>query len=738
MTEKPDKFYAHSLEGQPPEKWQPLEEHLESVAKMAAEFAKPFESEEWGFNAGWLHDLGKATNAFQSYLLRCNELDDVEYDSDGSISNHASTGAAWSEQNCGVCAGRILAYLSAGHHAGLSDWHTDKTGNAALPCRLQEGRINLKHIGNYSAMMAQHFRKVQKAPSFVNKPDDFHLWIRMLFSCLVDADYLDTEEFMNPKTKGIRGRYPGLVNLSRRFIDAVAELEKTAKASSVNTIRKEIRLACEQAARLERGLFSLTVPTGGGKTLSALAFAFHHVLHHSKHKFRRIIYVIPYTSIIEQTAQTLAKIFGRENVVEHHSNLSPEKETDRSRMASENWDAPIIITTNVQFFESLYAAKSSRCRKLHNIINSIIILDEAQLLPAKWLVPCVNIINQLAENYGVSLVLATATQPLLPGIRSVTEIIPEHLELYRRLKRTIIHPPLSMDHLPDWTKLAKKLILHHQVLCIVNTRRDCYDLYKAMPEGTVHLSALMCGRHRSAVIRLIKQRLKKGLSLRVISTQLVEAGVDIDFPVVYRALAGLDSVAQAAGRCDREGKLTESGVPGQVYIFVPPNSAPPGLLRKGEDKMREILMEPGLDLQHPDTFYLYFQQFYSAINDIGANWLHDLLVRDAIPNLAFQFRTAGKQFQIVEDTGQQPVFVYYGKSRKWLKELQTIGPTRKNLRFLQRYTVNLSKWNFEKAKTQGLVEDMWQGEYWCWAPKYDRCLGVDIFGDGWTPDDLII
>ncbi|MDD3276295.1 MAG: CRISPR-associated helicase Cas3' [Kiritimatiellales bacterium] len=730
-------FYAHSKENQPPETWQPLDEHLKNVADLAADFAKPFESEDWAWDAGWLHDLGKATNAFQAYLRRCNELDDSEYDADGSISNHASAGAAWAEEQQGALIGRILAYLSAGHHAGLPDWYSTETGNAALPCRLEEGQRNLEYIRDFSKSVAANLKTVKRPPGFVKVPADFHLWIRMLFSCLTDADFLDTERFMSPDRVLDRGAFPNIGTLADRFFQALDKLEQDAPKTSVNLIRSEIRQACEAAAIQQRGLFSLSVPTGGGKTLSAVAFALRHVLHHKQHGFRRIIYVIPYTSIIEQTAKTLSGIFGRESVVEHHSNLSPEKETTRSRMAAENWDAPIIVTTNVQFFESLFSAKSSRCRKLHNMVNSIVILDEAQLLPTKWLAPCVTAINQLVKNYGVTLILATATQPALPGLNEVTEIIPAELNLYERLKRTDIRFPQDMSRRTEWKETAEVLKSHEQVLCVVNTRRDCYDLFRLMPEGTIHLSALMCGRHRSAVIRLIKNRLRKGLPIRVVSTQLVEAGVDIDFPSVYRALAGLDSVAQAAGRCNREGRLNDEGALGQVHVFIPPKPAPPGLLRKGEDKLREMASVAGFDSQNPEVFERYFKLFYTAVNDTGAAWLHDLLVKDAIPNLAFQFRTAGQQFQIIEDQGQRVVFVRYGKSEKWLKQLSCIGPTRENMRALQRYSVNLSKWNFERAKADGLIEDLWKEEYWCWVPEYDRCIGLDIFGGGWSPSDLI-
>ena len=724
-------FYAHSRDGRPPATWQPLEEHLRAVARRAAEFAAQFSSSDWAWNAGWLHDLGKATNAFQAYLQRCNGLDDSAYDVDGSQSNHASTGAAFAEDTLEL-PGRILAYLLAGHHAGLPDWHSAETGNAALPCRLPEGRNNLETIRAYAAEVQKQIHPLARPPDFVRQPERFHLWMRMLFSCLVDADFLNTEEFNDQEKTATRGTFPTLGSLTGRFFQALEKMEHAAPKTSVNTIRAEIRQACEAAAEKPSGLFSLAVPTGGGKTLSAMAFALRHALKYGK---QRIIYVIPYTSIIEQTAKTLAEIFGRENVVEHHSNLAPARETERSQMASENWDAPIIVTTNVQFFESLYAAKSGRCRKLHNIVNSVVILDEAQLLPPELLTPCVDAMNQLARCYGVTMVLATATQPALPNLDPLTEIIPTELKLYERLKRTEIMLPKNMTEQLAWKDVAAQLQRHEQVLCVVNTRRDCYDLFKMMPAGTIHLSALMCGAHRSAIIRWIKARLRRDLPTRVTSTQLVEAGVDMDFPVVYRALAGLPSIAQAAGRCNREGKLNDAGQLGQVHVFVPPKSAPSGLLRKGEDLMKEMPAIAGFDPQKPEYFTRYFDLFYPRINDTGSQF-HALLVRDVIPDLQFQFRTTAAEFKLIDDSAQQAVIVEYGHCKHWLDQVRAIGPTRENMRALQRNTVNITKRAFDTAVRTGFVTELWPG-IWLWIGGYKRDTGLDLFSDVLPPEDLI-
>jgi len=724
--------YAHSKESEPPEKWQTLEDHLKKVAEKAAECAAKFQAADWGWNAGWLHDLGKAAEAFQAYLLRSNGLDDSEYDEAGhGRVNHSSAGAAFAEEAFDKIIGLTLAYLAAGHHTGLPDYFSADTGRAALAFRLGEGKQNLSQIRATAEEIGKQLRPVDRPPAFV-KSNNFHLWLRMLFSCLVDADFIDTENFMNPDQGKVRGGFSSLEVLKPVFDSHMQKMANAAPDTPVNAARREVLAACREAAHQDPGLFSLTVPTGGGKTLSGMAFALDHAVIHGK---SRIIYVIPYTSIIEQTANVLADIFGTENVVEHHSNLDPEKETPRSRLAAENWDAPIIVTTNVQFFESLYSARPGRCRKLHNIVNSVVILDEAQLLPPNLLTPCVDAINQLVKNYDATLVLSTATQPALPGLDQPREIVADPAALYNRLKRTQIDFPTDPNIPSRWEDIAEELQQHDQVLCVVNTRRSCYDLYKLMPEGTIHLSALMCGQHRSEEIRKIKQQLKNSRPIHVISTQLVEAGVDIDFPVVYRAIAGLDSIAQAGGRCNREGKLNEQGKMGGVKVFVPPKLSPRGLLRKGEDTTREMYNLTDFNPQDPAEYTRYFKMFYSKVNDTGRNFMN-WLQQDA-PEGKVQFRTAANKFKLIDDQAQQSIFVRYGDCDKWLDELRRIGPKRQQMRKLQRYTVNLSKRDFDRSKFDGLVEEIWKG-YWLWIGKYDHSHGLDLFGAGWAPEDLTV
>jgi CRISPR-associated endonuclease/helicase Cas3 len=721
-------LYAHSLEGRSVKEWQPLAVHSENVAAMAEKFAKGFSSGNWAWNAGLLHDIGKAAVEFQAYLARQNGLDDENYDNVGHRHiNHSSAGAAFAVQKFNEFVGLTLAFLAAGHHAGLPDWFETDSGNAALRIRIEEGQKNLDAIRTKAEEISKNLRTLTKPPDFV-KPANFHLWVRMLFSALVDADYLDTEAFMQPGQAKKRKGFSTLIQLKNVF-DRYMETFKPN--TPVNQIRSQVLSECRRAAAKPSGLFSLTVPTGGGKTLSAMAFALDHAQIHNKN---RIIYVIPFTSIVEQTSETLANIFGVDNVVEHHSNLEPDRETQRSRLASENWDAPIVVTTNVQLFESLFGAKSRHTRKLHHIVNSVIILDEAQLIPPKWLVPCVDVMNQLTRDYGVTIVLATATQPALEHLDQTTEIIPDPSILYQQLKRTQINMPSDFNQPCTWEKMATELQTHRQVLCVVNTRRDCYELFSLMPDGAVHLSALMCGQHRSQVIQQIKKKLNDGLPICVISTQLVEAGVDIDFPVVYRALAGLDSIIQTGGRCNREGKLKKEGKLGVVNVFVPPKPTPRGLLRKGEDTTREMYASLDLDLNSPKVVTSYFRSFYSRVNDTGATWLKNRLIK----NVPFvHFRTAAKEFKFIDDQTQQSVFVQFQESGRWLDELRRIGPTHENMRRLQRYVVNLSKSDFLNAKANGLLEEIWKG-LWLWIGPYDSTKGLSLFHASWAPEDLLI
>jgi len=451
----------------------------------------------------------------------------------------------------------------------------------------------------------------------------------MIFSCLVDADFLATENFMNPAQANFRGNVsaPTISDLQQR-LENFLKTKFGAPRSEVAKIREEVRADCLEAAKKLQGIFTLSVPTGGGKTLSSLAFALKHA---RLHGLERVIYAIPFTSIIEQTAAVFRDALGDDAVLEHHCNFV-EKDADetdagetkfsRAKLLSENWNAPIIVTTNVQFFESLFASKPSRCRKLHNLAKSVIILDETQTIPPKYLRPCVRVLNELVKNYGATVVSCTATQPALTSERlgdakldNPTEIIRADRNLHERLKRVKIE---KISEKQTTESLAEKLAKERQVLAIVNTKRDARNVFeelkKCLPsedaENVFHLSTNLCAEHRSQILEKIRKRLRDGNACRVVSTQLVEAGVDVDFPCVFRAIAGIDSIAQAAGRCNREGKILGDG--GRVYVFEMEKDPEIAFLKMAANAGREIFSteENGGDLLSEKVVNKYFEALY--------------------------------------------------------------------------------------------------------------------------------
>ncbi len=595
-----------------------LTDHAKGVAQLAGKFANYFSSKGWGYAVGIAHDAGKETQEWQKYLCQKSGYD-VEAHLEGKPGKveHSCCGAKLSEELFDKGIGRVLGYCIAGHHAGLPDWYPDEAGGqSALSFRLQ----NVKTDGLSIELKDKVIKSKPSTPPWQFDADslDISLWIRMLFSSLVDADFLDTEAYMEEEKTQQRGGYMSMRSLLEQFNSYMAVKVSTADKTPVNVLRQEVLSDCRKAAELDPGLFSLTVPTGGGKTLSSLGFALEHAV---KHNLQRVIYVIPYTSIIEQNADVFKKAVGSEQVIEHHSNLDENDSTAKSRLSAENWDAPIIVTTSVQFFESLFASKPSRCRKIHNIVGSVVVLDEAQLVPVEYLAPILQTMDLLHRRYRVSFVISTATQPAFEsregfkGVpkNSIREIIRNVPRLYERLRRVTIEPPKDLGKITSWEDLATELIKEEQVLCVVSDRRSCRELHKLMPKGTFHLSALMCGQHRSEVIEEIKQKLKNKESVRVISTQIVEAGVDIDFPVVYRALSGLDSIAQAAGRCNREGSLAGKG---RVVVFVPPSKSPPGILRKASETTVSMLKTGDIDPLGYCAFGKFFSELYWKVNSL--------------------------------------------------------------------------------------------------------------------------
>ena len=736
-----------------------LEEHLHSVKKFACDFALDIGS-DWASLSGLWHDLGKYRKRFQDYIrLQSGYERENAHVENGIRAPHSTAGAIHATQKFPPGLGHVIAYLIAGHHAGLPDWYG---GKGSLEFRLTDG------LDEYKEALAENIPpkilqgECPAIPKTAQSADSISLWMRMLFSCLVDADFLDTETYMKPEKTKQRLKPLSLETLQDRFSDAMVKLQKNSEESPLKDIRNEILNECYKAAEREPGLFSLTVPTGGGKTLSSLAFALEHARLHKKNKIkRRIIYAIPFTSIIEQNADEFRKFVGADAVLEHHSNfdVAPDKENSKARLAAENWDAPLIVTTNVQLFESLHASRTSRCRKLHNIINSIIILDEAQQIPRDFHAPITQIMQQLTDHYGVTWVLCTATQPvlteskntfgqlLLKGLNNVREIISSPADLAVRLKRVDVQLPSIDDPKLSWQELSNKLEFEDCVLAIVNTRRHARELFELLPDdkNNLHLSANMCAQHRTKVIEKIKERLKKRREgdqrpLRVISTQLIEAGVDVDFEVVYRAMAGLDSIAQSAGRCNREDKLDE---PGKVIVFKPEQPSPPGFLRQGEDATNELIASGQLNEPlSPESFEKYFS-LMNARGDRDKHGILDLLKAHQSNDapLAIQFRTAAEKFRLIDNKGVSIIVPFKPDDpepddpkpspiESWIDQLESDPSQKWVYKKLQRYTVTVPESLAKELHAKRCI-DVRAGLFVLLETYYHRLWGVD------SPDALI-
>ncbi|MBI3891116.1 MAG: CRISPR-associated helicase Cas3' [Candidatus Wallbacteria bacterium] len=726
------------MSDRPKSEWHLLGRHLADTAELARRFAEPFQSGEWAALAGLWHDLGKYSREFQ---LRLDSQSDAHCE-DGSASSsrvdHSTAGALHAVATLGG-AGKLLAYLIAGHHAGLPDWQSDDAGAAALSHRLAQQRLlDRVLVARPPAGILARQCPSERPPSGC----DPAFWIRMLFSCLVDADFLDSEAFFSPERGSMRKEFRSLKELEPQLQAHLEQLVREAAPTKVNAIRRTVLERCRSSADWKPGAYSLTVPTGGGKTLASLAFAIAHAVRHEK---QRVLYVIPYTSIIEQTADVFRRIFG-DDLVEHHSalDIDPAREDGQSRLASENWDAPLVVTTSVQFFESLFASRSSRCRKLHNIANSVIVLDEVQLLPPELLKPILFALRQLRDHYGSTLLLTTATQPALgprqdgdlkfEGIET-REIVEDPEGLHEQLRRVELELPEDLSKPVAWSELASELGGHESVLAIVNRRRDAFELHRCMPAGTFHLSGLMCGAHRTRALEAIRQSLRDGLPTKVVSTQLVEAGVDLDFPVVYRALAGLDSIAQAAGRCNREGRLRM----GRVRVFVAP--APKGHLRMAQDCSRKLLSKGLDDPLTPGAFRSFFRELYWLQGERLDAWR----VLECLPSNTheWQFRTASRRFRMIDDEDQAPLVIpYEAKGRHLVEQLRKWGPNRELYRGLQRLTVQVSRRDLRRLVASGDVSEMRGGLHVLgFEQLYDPATGLRLLeGDGVAlePEGLIL
>jgi len=706
-------MYAHSRPGAGRETWEPLADHLEEVGRRAAAFARSFGWMEAARAAGLLHDIGKASNAYQAYIAAPQEGASRGPD-------HSTAGAREAENLYGPYLGRMLAYAIAGHHGGLPDFRDlDRRVREKALEDCTRWREAVNNLPECAALVSRRSRP-NVHPGFSEA-----FLIRMLFSCLVDADFLATERFYEQ-----REREPptDLALLQGRLMSRLAAMRRDN--TELNRRRSEVLDHVLQKAGLEPGLFTLTTPTGGGKTLTSLAFALEHA---RLHGLKRVIYVIPYTSIIEQTAAVFREVLDApEDVLEHHASFdwepqrqSTEEADDEGRAgltklrrAAENWDAPIIVTTAVQFFESLFARSPSRCRKLHRIAESVVILDEAQTLPLRLLRPCMAALNELATNYRTSIVLCTATQPALrlcDGFSDVgraprarpkkvgfdiddkRELAPDPKGLFESLKRVEV----ELRGKTGDDEVAARFAEQPQMLCIVNNRlhaRRLFDRLKADPdvaEGVRHLTTLMCPAHRRAVLADVRTRLAGGRAVRLVATSLVEAGVDVDFPEVWRAITGLDSIAQAAGRCNREGRL----VRGRTVVFEPADAAPPRDLEPLIAAAQSVFRR-GLDPLSLEGVRAYFQEVYwlrgaDAMDRAGTRrnpWSILQALEERVDGLEFEFETIARGFQLIDDDQATVIVPYDAPARTALSRVAAMDrPSGLDLRKLQQYAVSIPR-----------------------------------------------
>ncbi len=738
-------YYAHSAQDElsnllPYEHWQTLQSHSVNVGEMASEFAQVFGAQEIACQTGQLHDLGKYSEAFNHRLHGGPSVD------------HATAGAKIAVERWGNVLGKLMAFCIAGHHAGLANGSGEGDNRRTLKQRLalQFG----EDIPALDNLWQQEIKLPQNLSAPPLKADAHHpffsyaFFTRMLYSCLVDADYLDTEAFyLNLENNAVeRGGYPDLNALQRNFnqfinyfrrriAQAPEQTEAEKRNAALNRLRSEILdHAVEQAAQ-PQGLFTLTVPTGGGKTFTSMAFALEHA---KRHGMRRVIYVIPFTSIIEQNAAEFRKAFGElgeQAVLEHHSTfddgkLQNEATKDKLRLASENWDVPIVVTTAVQFFESLFADRSSRCRKLHNIAGSVIILDEAQMLPLNLLLPIMQAIKELSQNYRCSVVMCTATQPAVQaengfyrGFENVREIAPKPTALFDKLRRT------TVQHIGKQTDadLLAKLGEHPQMLVIVNNRRHARSLYDQAKhlEGTFHLTTLMCAKHRSQKLDEIRGRLKSGEPCRVIATSLIEAGVDVDFPLVMRAEAGLDSVAQAAGRCNREGKRPSEN--SFVWIFTPEEQwkAPPELAAQAA-VMRLTADSFSDDLLSTQAVAAYFAELYQLKSSELDNKKILKMHNDTGQSLDFPFQTIADKFRMIESHMQPLIIPFDGEVENLISSLHHADHIGGLLRKLQLYTVQIPKNALAALYKAGRIEPINEKNF---GKQFYTLIGLDLYDD---------
>lgn len=767
-SSRPAQWVAHTPSKKNP-RWHLLTDHIFGVTDRAVIFANAFDTSgvaaAWARYLGLLHDLGKFTEAFQKYLWDCHQADQ-------GIGTRPKPGSAPHKQMGALAAledlrdvAEMFALPIYGHHGGME--MPSETRNKVLEKTDSAGVALLRRLAaEVDARLAAvppDLSALASSPH-AQTPHGAEMFLRMLFSCLTDADSLDTEAHMNPDdTQRRRAEALNVPNLRDRLRVRQEADFAGSEPSDVNRVRREVYKACVLAGEQHPpGVFNLTVPTGGGKTRSGLAFALEHA---ARHGLRRIVYAIPYTSIVDQTAQVFRDLFGDDpgTILEHHSAIEPKplkgpegEEADGGdaaelwwRLAAQNWDAPLVVTTTVQLFESLFSNRPGACRKLHRLAQSVIVLDEVQTLPAHLLTPLVDGLKTLAANFGVTVVLCTATQPalegkvshFLDGFAAVQPVIPSadrdrHFELLRRVRYRV---EADAEDGWDWERVASEMRKGDSCLCIVNTRRQARQLMDTLDpdwtgESVFHLSTLMCGHHRRDVLAQVRDRLGAGVPTLLVSTSLVECGVDLDFPRVLRAIGPLDRIIQAAGRCNREGRRARDE--SEVVIFTPQEGGAPGglyltALRATLNLYRQMLAKgQEVDFDDPGLVTRYFARLYGDLQG-GVDKAKD---GDSVQQrrASFDYREVAKDVKLVdEDTVSVLVTRYPGKeaeARAILDAAQAIGGmTRKLWQRAQPLCVSLPRVGVEAGK---LGVDVELGGLYVWGGDYNGKTGIPL------PEDM--
>lgn len=707
-----------------------LTEHLEAVAERSASFSMKFGAAELGRWVGTWHDVGKFHPEFQQYLQ------DAEQSPKGKQRgpDHKAAGSSIALQY-----GDFLAPLIAGHHGGLKDIHTDL--RPWLTQRLGELRV-AESVAIAEQIVHSLYPHAQLSPpQWIQDPVSEEFFLRMLFSSLVDADFLDTEAHFNPERVGQRDV---VISLSSLFEILLADQARLSgqRHDPVNDVRHAVYLDCLDAGTADRGFFRLTVPTGGGKTRSMVSFALKHALAHG---LDRVIVAIPFTSITDQTAVEYRSIFQSERaVLEHHSAIESHESEEGlldsawRRLAAQNWDAPITVTTTVQLFESLLGHTPTACRKLHNITRSVIILDEVQMLPVTLLDPILDVLRELVDHYQVSVVLSTATQPALDespsfrGLPNIREIVRDPSQHFDRLKRVEYDVVARSEGAWDWDRVALEMRTSRQSLVIVNTKADALAILDALDDpSALHLSTLLCGAHRRDVLREVRHRLQAAQPCQLVATQVVEAGIDLDFPLVLRALGPLDRIVQAAGRCNREGRLEI----GRVVVFQPSEGGmPPGPYATATQLTEAMVRDASFDFHDPTTYRTYFRDFYARA-PLDKPGVQSLRQRYAFAQVASAFR-------MIEDRTVTVAVKYRGRNQP-LDDIDRIladlrhsrGNPREHWRALQPFLVNVRERQMAAFTHDGLAVEVVPG-LWEWLGEYHAVRG--LAAGRLEPESLVI